>query len=196
MRLLIRELTAYLTHLLAGWPGGSGQAIRSFFLKQRFRRAGALRIGQWVDVIGFGNISLGENVSIMRFSSLYAHDGLLSIGNNASISTNVCLDASDQGEIVIGDDVLIGPNVVLRASDHNFSSMEKPINQQGHSGGRIAIGNDVWIGANTVITRNVSVGDHAVIAAGSVVTSDIPSGVIAAGVPATIKKSRTETQAD
>jgi galactoside O-acetyltransferase len=87
--------------------------------------------------------------------------------------------------------VLIAQNVVLRASDHEYSDIDIPINQQGHTGGQIIIGNDCWIGANAVIARNVKIGDHSIVAAGAVVTKDVEPFAIVGGVPAKLIRKRT-----
>jgi galactoside O-acetyltransferase len=100
------------------------------------------------------------------------------------------IDAGEFGEIVIGNDVLIASNAVIRASNHNYERMDLPINQQGHQGGRIIIGDDVWISANVVIVSNVTIGQGAVIGAGAVVTKDIPPYAFAGGVPAKIIKEK------
>ncbi len=94
--------------------------------------------------------------------------------------------------IKIGDNVLIGPNVVIRAADHNFDNIDIPINMQGHRSGRIIIEDNVWIGANVTIIRDVTIGTGSVIGAGAVVTKDVPPYSIAAGVPARVIKSRIQ----
>lgn len=86
--------------------------------------------------------------------------------------------------IYIGRNVLIGPNVVFRASNHAFKRRDTIIRQQGHKPGRIIVGDDVWIGANAVILPNVDVGMGAVIGAGSVVNKEVASYTIVGGVPA------------
>jgi galactoside O-acetyltransferase len=91
--------------------------------------------------------------------------------------------------IEIGNDVLIGPNVVFRASNHNYNDKNTLIRLQGHTGGRIVIEDDVWIASNVVILPNVRVGKGAVIAAGAVVNKDVPSYSLAGGVPAQIIKT-------
>jgi galactoside O-acetyltransferase len=112
------------------------------------------------------------------------------VGDNASINSNVQLGAADGGSITIGRDVLIGPNSVLRASDHEHASREIPIKNQGHTGGTIVIEDDVWIASNCVILKNVRIGAHSIVAAGSVVTKDIQPYSIVAGAPAKIVSKR------
>lgn len=114
------------------------------------------------------------------------------IGNWVSVNTNVQIGAADSGEIIIGNDVLIGPNVVIRASNHVYDRVDIPIREQGHSGGKIVIEDDVWIAANAVVLPDVVIGKVAVVAAGAVVTSDVPPYQIVGGVPSKIIANRKE----
>jgi galactoside O-acetyltransferase len=121
----------------------------------------------------------------MARSYLNAYNGgLIKVGNRVNVNTNVRIDAAEKGEIIIGNDVLIGPNVVIRASNHVYDRLDIPIREQGHSGGRIVIEDDVWIGANAVITPNVTIGKGAVVAAGAVVVHNVDPYDIVGGVPA------------
>ena len=126
----------------------------------------------------------------MHHSLLYAHNGFLQIGNNVSINSNTQLGAADNGKIIIGNNVLIGPNVVLRASNHVHNSSEIPMIEQGHTGGEIIVEDDVWIAANCVITRNVKIGAHSIVAAGAVVTRDVEPYSIVGSEPAKLIRKR------
>lgn len=96
----------------------------------------------------------------------------------------------DEGEVRIGDNVLIGPNVSLYTVNHALDTMER---KSGIEYAKpITIGNDVWIGGNTVILQGVTVGNGAIIGAGSVVTRDIPADVIAAGNPCKVIRKTNE----
>jgi len=106
----------------------------------------------------------------------------LRFGENVYL--NECCHFQDQGGIQIGDDTQIGHNVVLATIDHDLN----PQDRRRHYG-PIVIGKRVWIGANAVITRGVTIGDGATIAAGAVVTEDVPENTVVVGVPArTIKQ--------
>jgi len=93
---------------------------------------------------------------------------------------------------VIGSSVMVGPNVTIRASNHHTDDPDRPMLDQGQTGGRIVIGDDVWIGANAVIVPNVTVGSHVIVAAGAVVTRDVPDYAVVAGVPARVIADRRE----
>lgn len=105
-----------------------------------------------------------------------------------SMNTNVQIGASS-GKIVIGNNVLIGPNVVLRAADHGLSK-GAAIASQAHCGGEIIVEDDVWIGANAVVLRNVRLGRGCVVAAGAVVTKDVAAQIVVGGIPARKISSR------
>jgi len=133
-------------------------------------------------IMGGKNITIGDHFSSMGGGYLYGNHGEIIIGHRLSLNNNVQINASG-GKIFIGDHVLIGPNVVLRAADHGLSR-EALMQQQPHAGGTIIIEDDVWIGANAVILRNVRLGKGSVVAAGAVVTKDTEPYTIVGGVPA------------
>lgn len=117
--------------------------------------------------------------------------GRIKIGDYVSVNNNAFIVGSDQAEsICIGDNVLIGPNVVLRSSDHNYLDGTELIRNQGHLNGKITVHSDVWIAANAVVTRNVELGKGSVIGAGSVVTKSTPELAVVVGVPSKQISSR------
>ena len=94
---------------------------------------------------------------------------------------NFNLTIVDDGEVFIGDHVMIGPNVTIATAAHPVEpSLRKKALQFNCP---VHIGNNVWIGANVVILPGVTIGDNTVIGAGSVVTKDIPANVVAVGNP-------------
>lgn len=109
-------------------------------------------------------------------------------GLNTHLGQGVFINAGcrfqDQGGIFIGDRTLIGHNAVITTINH-CPDVEKRANMIPES---VHIGSDVWFGASVTVLPGVSIGDGAVIAAGAVVTKDIPPRTVAAGVPARVIK--------
>jgi acetyltransferase-like isoleucine patch superfamily enzyme len=98
----------------------------------------------------------------------------------------------DTSPIYIGEDVFVGPKCVLACAGHPINSEQRrtePLTQSKP----IHIGNNVWLGASVTIIGGVTIGDGSVIAAGAVVTKDIPTGVVAGGVPCKVIRPITET---
>ena len=113
------------------------------------------------------------------------------IGNNCLINHNNVLQAGKSVSIItIGNNVQTGPNVLMFAFNHGTETNGVPMINQDYLDSDIIIEDDVWIGAGSVITAGVKIGKGSIIAAGAVVTKDIPSNVIAGGVPAKIIKKR------
>ena len=110
-------------------------------------------------------------------------------GKNLKIGKYVFINSGcrfqDQGGITIGDGTLIGHNVVMATINHGLA----PESRGDNIPAPIVLGRNVWVGANATILPGVTIGDNAVIAAGSVVTKDVPANVVVAGVPARIMKS-------
>ncbi len=110
-------------------------------------------------------------------------------GKNITVGKNVFINSGckfqDQGGITIGDDTLIGHNVVLATLNHGIAPEER----HDLFPAPIHIGKNVWIGANAVVLPGVAIGDHAVIAAGAVVTKDVPANAVVGGIPAKVIRS-------
>ena len=105
--------------------------------------------------------------------------------------TRIGIHCTVIGPVSIGSHVNLAQGIVVTALNHNFEDATKRIDQQGVSTKPVVIGDDVWIGANAVILPGVTIGRHVVVAAGAVVTKDVPEYSIVAGVPAkVIKKMR------
>jgi acetyltransferase-like isoleucine patch superfamily enzyme len=148
-----------------------------------------IRFTDWTRVFKYRLLfkSIGKNCYIGE--GLH-HDSPknIEIGDNVYISHDVDILATC-AKITIKNDVLIGPNVFIASFNHNVKK-NKLIRLQGDSGKEIYIGNDVWVGAKAIILAGVTIGEGAVIAAGSVVTKDVEPYAIVAGVPAKLIKHR------
>ena len=95
---------------------------------------------------------------------------------------NSCCCFQDQGGITVGDGTLIGHRVTVATINHGLRPDERHI----HNLAPVTIGRNVWIGAGAILLPGVTVGDSAVIAAGAVVSRDVPPSSIVGGVPATV----------
>ncbi|CAM3648745.1 sugar O-acetyltransferase [Pontibacter korlensis] len=98
----------------------------------------------------------------------------------------------DVMQVTIGSRTLFGPNVQIYTATHPMDHKERASGLEFAK--PITIGEDVWVGGSAVICPGVSIGDRAVIGAGSVVTKDIPSGVFAAGNPCRVIRSLEQTE--
>lgn len=107
----------------------------------------------------------------------------ITVGKNVFI--NACCHFQDQGGITLGDNCLVGHNVVFATLNHGFAPEER----QSMLPAPIVVGRNVWIGSNSTILQGVTIGDNSIIAAGSVVTKDVPANAIVAGVPARFIRS-------
>lgn len=109
-------------------------------------------------------------------------------GKNIKIGSNVFINSGckfqDQGGIIIGNNALIGHNVVLATIDHALS----PAESRKMNYAPIHIGDNVWIGSSAVILKGVTIGQWAIVAAGSVVNRDVPEFTVVGGVPARVIK--------
>lgn len=115
-------------------------------------------------------------------------------GKNITIGKNVFFNSGckfqDQGGITIGNNVMIGHNVILATLNHDLA----PENRSTMHPAPIVIGKDVWVGSNATILPGVTIGDGAIIAAGAVVTKHVPANTIVGGVPAKFIKKIESTK--
>ena len=104
-------------------------------------------------------------------------------GKSTALRMIAGLETPTQGRVLIGDDCLCGPEVVITAAQYEFNR-GSPVTDQPMAEQDVVIGDDVWIGARAVILPGVCIGHGCVVGAGAVVTRSLPDGAIAAGVPA------------
>ena len=140
-------------------------------------------------------IILGNNVRIYEHCSLVvdgvSNDSGIVIGDGSAMNFGVYIDGS--GGVIIGKSVIFGPNVVVVSSQHTllqgstFSASPKKFAE-------VRIDDNVWIGGNATIMAGVTIGQGALIAAGSVVNRDVPAFSMVAGVPARVIKSTSDAE--
>jgi acetyltransferase-like isoleucine patch superfamily enzyme len=140
--------------------------------------------------LNFGvDVSIGRN-TLIRPSSYYGGEiGVgLWVGDRSSFGAGCFIGCS--GEIRIGNDVMLGPGVKLFSENHAFADTGRTIKSQGVERSYLTVGDDSWIGSGVTITAGVTIGSRVVVAAGSVVTRDVPDDSVVAGVPAKVLRIR------
>ena len=128
--------------------------------------------------------SLGDYSVIESFACINNAVGDVIIGDH----TRIGLHNTIIGPVDIGSHVNLAQGITVTALNHNFNDTDKRIDEQGVSTTPVTIEDDVWVGANAVILPGVTIGNHCVVAAGAVVTKDVPPHSLVAGVPAKVIK--------
>ncbi|WP_195318412.1 acyltransferase [Weissella cibaria] len=152
-----------------------------------FRKIGPLSyMGKPVSIVGRQNISLGRNVHIYPGARIESYNhGSIVIQDNVSISENVHIVAGG-GTLVIGSGTLIGPNVFISNSDHQYRNVDKRMMEQELVYKDIQIGQDNYIGVGAAILPGTKTGTHVVIGANSTVMGVVDNYTVIAGSPASI----------
>ena len=138
-----------------------------------------------MDTPPYRHFSLGRKSVIESFSCINNAVGDVLIGD----FTRIGLHNTIIGPVTIGNHVNLAQGVTITALNHNFENITLRIDQQGVSTNTVTISDDVWIGTNAVVLPGVTIGTHSVVAAGAVVTKDVPPYTIVAGVPAKVIKT-------
>ena len=128
---------------------------------------------------------LGRRSVVESYCCINNAVGDVTIGDYTRIGIHCTLI----GPVCIGNHVNLAQGITVTALNHNFEDSSKRIDEQGVSTKPVVIGDDVWIGTNAVILPGVTIGSHCVVAAGAVVTKDIPDHTLVGGVPAKVIKN-------
>jgi acetyltransferase-like isoleucine patch superfamily enzyme len=197
-------------------PGALGLLSRKIFYKPLFKSVGRnvvfgrnltirqphkIRIGNNViidddctlDAKGETNqgITLGDLVTIGRFSSVVCKDADITIGSHVNIGTNVKIIAANQGKIKIGNSIDIGSGCHFSGGSYDYSDVNHlPSTRRIETKG-IILEDLAWVGSGVIILDGVTIGSKSIVGAGAVVTNDIPANSLVAGVPAEVKKFRS-----
>ena len=122
----------------------------------------------------------GEGINVER-GAYFGRGSNVRLGHRSGLGVNCQL----YGPVTIGDDVMMGPDVAIYAVNHRFDDLTRPMIEQGHSDPEpVTIGDDVWIGRGANILPGVTVGSHAIIGTGAVVTKDVGAWKVVGGNPA------------
>jgi acetyltransferase-like isoleucine patch superfamily enzyme len=177
------------TRLRSIWNDGRSVIRARWYLRRATTLGPRIRTSSRLRIINNGTLEVGEKV---RFDSTLATielsvglGGELVIGANSFINSGCSIGAT--GSIRIGRDALFGPGCLIM--DNAFHHVEPERRLEQPESAPISIGCNVWLGARVIVLPGVTIGDHSCIAAGSVVTKDIPARTLAAGIPAKPIKS-------
>lgn len=140
--------------------------LRAYFTSKLF-----LKAGKNINIEKGANFGIGSNIEI---------------GNNSGIGVYCHV----RGPLKIGSDVMMGPEVRILTNSHVFDRTDIPMRFQGNKVEAVEIGDDVWIGTRVIILPGVKIGKGSIIAAGAVVTKNVPSYSIVGGIPAKLIKYR------
>ena len=156
-----------LIHMLLYFP-----CLMSWICRKKFKYFGEnseFRPGAYADCCS--SISIGENVVIRPGVMLFAETG------------------EDTPNLIIEDDVLMGPGIHMYVPNHTYNDPDKLIFEQGFTyKGDIIIRRGAWIGANSIILSGVEIGEHSIVVAGSVITNNVEPYTVVAGNPSRIVK--------
>jgi acetyltransferase-like isoleucine patch superfamily enzyme len=198
-KLSFRPPLVYVRKAIAGWPRWRS---RRKWLRE-MRRRGAI-IDSSLELRGRANIQdwveLSDGTIIERDCTFWCaeeegNEPRLRLGTHVYVGRNTYLGAWKP--LVIGDDTLIGAYSYIIAGNHRFLDLHIPIRLQGYEGAAVTIGRNVWIGCHVIVLPGVTIGDGAVVGAGSVVTRSIAPEEIWSGVPARkIASRRASTNGD
>ena len=173
-----------------------GKNVRLFYTKNlQVGYNTIIEDGAEINCLSQQGIKLGNRVTIGKYaiirpSNIYGGpigEGL-TMGDNSNIGPYNYIGCS--GKITIGNNVMLAPRVSIYAENHVFDHPELLIRDQGVEKKEVIIEDDCWIAANSIILAGVTIGQGSVVAAGSVVTENVPAYSVVAGVPAKFIKSR------
>ena len=142
--------------------------------------------GNVLESLDAGRLQSGRNPLLEpRCWITIAVEGRVEIGEGCFLNLHTMI--ASQNEVTIGDHTMFANNCFVSDASHRFDDPTTPVTWQGFtSKGPTRIGSNCWFGVGCVVTTGVTIGDRCVIGANSVVTRDLPAGVIAAGAPAKV----------
>ncbi|MDC6389773.1 acyltransferase [Maribacter sp. PR1] len=212
---LDKSISSY--HLIGILFSKGIQAVRGVFLKPFLKESkGLIFLGKNVKITAKSKISFGRTIIIGNnvFINALCKEGLM-FGNNVSVGDNTIIECTGvishlgqgikvgnnvgfaqncfiqvRGKVVIGNNVIFGPNSSVFSENHNFSSLDVPINMQGVNRKGVVIEDGVWIASGAKILDGVIVGKNSIVAAGAVINKDVPPNSIVGGIPGKILKYR------
>lgn len=163
--------------------------VRAFLLKPWFGSLGILSyIGKPVSLLNKKNIFIGRNVHIYPGARIESYQGgKIQIEDNVSISENVHI-VSSGGTLIIGRGTLIGPNVFISNSDHEYRDISQQVVKQPLVVQKVEIGSENYIGSGVAILPGTITGIHTIIGANSVVLKEYENYSVIVGAPGKVVK--------
>jgi acetyltransferase-like isoleucine patch superfamily enzyme len=159
---------AYLVHL-AGREGVELDIDGQVFISEDATVEGKVKIGNRSFIAGEAQVAME-----------------VTFGEHCTLNAGAVV----RGKVTIGDGVRIASGAQIIGFNHGIDDLEKPIYQQAHTRVGIEIGDDVWVGANVIVVDGIKVGPHSILAAGAIVTRDVPPWSVVGGNPARVIKDR------
>lgn len=130
--------------------------------------------------------SCGKEI-VIKSMAYFGTGENIEIGDHSQLGINCKVE----DDLILGDYVLMGPDVIIYSSSHKYTDPDIPVMLQGGKEKQsVVVGNDVWFGTRSIIMPGVHIGNHVIIGANSVVTHDIPDYAVVGGAPARIMKYR------
>ena len=146
----------------------------------------------FINALSKGGIKIGNNFSLKRNSIIECTGVIRSLGESLIIGDNVGISQNCfiqvRGKVVLGNNIIFGPDVKIFSENHNFSDTNTSINLQGETRKGVVIKDGVWIGTGATILDGVTIGENSIIAAGSLVSKDVEKNTIVGGIPAKLIK--------
>lgn len=209
MGLVLRMACWFVRGMLVRWRFKQAKGLFLIGKRVTIRQAHYITVGKnfiaqdncEINGLSQNGLTFGDKVTvgsyaIIRPTNLYGGEaGLgLKIGDNSSIGPYSYIGCS--GYIEIGANVMMSPRVSIYSENHNFEDSEVDMIEQGVTRSFVKIEDDCWIASNSIILAGVTIGRGSIIAAGSVVTKDVPPYSIVGGNPARVIRSRKKETSD
>ena len=172
------------------WYERNRRPLRRWRINRHMAKAGAfIRYpveGEVLEALDSGRLEIGRDTLLEPGCWLtLSPQARITIGSGCFLNRNTMLAAVEL--IEIGDHVMFANNCFVGDADHRYDDPSKPVTWQGFEPkGPVRIGSNCWFGVGCVVTGGVEIGERSVIGANSVITRDLPAGVIAAGAPAKV----------
>ena len=149
-----------------------------------------------LDAKGAGNrgIDIGSGVFLGRGTILSCKDGDITLGDHANLGFHC--EVFSGSSVTVGAHALFAAQVYLVGGGHEFEARDAAVVDQPRTSRGIVLGDNVWLGTGAKVLDGIRIGSHAVVGANAVVTSDLPEGAIAAGVPARVLRRRSDAPAE